>query len=135
MSFELFVVIIAVLIVICVSSLIAYRFLPKPTKKSKFQTQWKELQQYCAHKETWSTALIRADDLLDMALKRRRYKGTNMGERLVAAQRVFTDNDAVWMAHKLSSKLRTHPKARLQEKDVKLALISVRQGLKDLEVL
>lgn len=135
MSFEFLVITLVALIICSVTGFILYRFIPKPTKKAKFQAQWKELQKYCAHKETWPTALVKADDLLDMALKRKRYKGTNMGERLVAAQKIFTDNDAVWMAHKLSSKLRDNPKARLQEKDVKSALISLRQGLKDLGVL
>lgn len=135
MSFEMLVLIVVVLVVLLIIGALAFRFAPKPTKKSKFQNKWKDLQQYCAHKETWPTALIRADDLLDVALKRRRYKGKNMGERLVAAQKVFTDNDDIWYAHKLTSKVRDHPKSRLKEKDVKDALISMRQGLKDLDVL
>lgn len=135
MSFERIVLLLIIVFVLAVVGLILFRFVPKPTKKLKFQAQWKELQSYCAHKETWPKALTQADDLLDMALKRKRYKGKNMGERLVAAQKVFTDNDAVWVAHKLSSRVREHPKARLKEKEVKQALISLRQGLKDLEVL
>lgn len=135
MSFELAMILVFMIIGFIFLTIIIWRFAPKPTKKSKFQSQWKELQKYCAHKETWPAALIKADDLLDMALRRRRFKGANMGERLVAAQKVFTDNDSLWVAHKLSSKLREHPKARLQEKDVKSALVSLRQGLKDLEVL
>lgn len=127
-------VLIGVAVVLVVAFLVV-RFTPKRTKKSTFQTRWKEIYQFCAHKETWPTALVRADELLDMALKRRRYKGKNMGERLVAAQRIFTDNDSLWVAHKLSVKAREHPKMRLKEKDVKTALTSVRQGLKDLDVL
>ena len=129
------VVIFVGILVLLIVAAIVLRFAPKPTKKSKFQNKWKDLQKFCAHKETWPTALIKADDLLDMALKRRRYKGKNMGERLVAAQRVFTDNDDIWFAHKLTNKVREHPKSRLKEKDVKDALISMRQGLKDLDVL
>ncbi len=123
--------------VICLLSvlLLALRFGPKRTKRTKFQERWRDLQQFCAHKETWPTALIRADDLLDVALKRRRYKGKNMGERLVAAQRIFTDNDSIWYAHKLTARVREHPKSRLREKEVKDALVSLRQGLKDLDVL
>lgn len=135
MSFEKLVALGLGLTILIVVAGIAFRFAPKRTKKSKFQGKWKDLQQYCAHKETWPTALIRADDLLDMALKRRRYKGKNMGERLVAAQRKFTDNDDIWFAHKLTTKIREHPKSRLKEKDVKEALLSMRQGLKDLDVL
>ncbi len=135
MSFEAVVAVAGGILILIVVGIIAVRFAPKPTKKSKFQSAWKELQAYCAHKETWPTALIKADDLLELALKRRRYKGKNMGERLVAAQKVFSDNDAIWYAHKLTTKVKEHPKSRLKEKDVKDALLSLRQGLRDLDVL
>lgn len=135
MSFELLVVIGLAVIVLLVVVGLFFRHKPKRTRKATFQTKWKEVYTYCKHKETWPTALIRADELLDMALKRRRHKGKNMGERLVSAQKVFTENDAVWAAHKLSAKVREHPKTRLKEADVKTALVSIRQGLKDLDVL
>lgn len=135
MSFEMLVAVFIGLTILFVAAFLVVKLVPKRTKKSTFQAKWKEIYQYCAHKETWPTALARADELLDMALKRRRYKGKNMGERLVAAQKVFTDNDSLWFAHKLSVKSREHPKMRLKEKDVKDALTSVRQGLKDLDVL
>lgn len=135
MTFEMMVAIMLGLIVLLLIAAFFYKLMPKRTKKSSFQTKWKEIYQYCGKKDTWPTALDRADKLLDMALKRRRYKGKNMGERLVAAQKVFTDNDSIWIAHKLSVKLRDHPKARLSEKQVKEALVSMRQGLKDLDVL
>lgn len=135
MSFEMIVsVLIGVLVVLIIAGLVV-RFTPKRTRKSTFQGKWKEIQSFCAHKETWPSALTKADDLLDMALKRRRYKGKNMGERLVAAQKIFTDNDSLWAAHKLSAKVREHPKARLKESDVKNALVSMRQGLRDLDIL
>jgi hypothetical protein len=135
MSFELLVLIGLFVIVLLVVIGLLLRQKPKRTRRSTFQSRWKEVYSYCAHKETWPTALTRADELLDMALKRRRYKGKNMGERLVAAQKVFTENDSVWAAHKLSVKVREHPKSRLKETDVKQALVSMRQGLKDLDVL
>lgn len=127
-------VLVGVIIILVVAGLVV-RFAPKRTRKSTFQSKWKEVYAFCAHKETWPVALTRADDLLDMALKRRRYKGKNMGERLVAAQKVFTDNDSIWIAHKLTAKVKDHPKTRLKEKDVKDALVGIRQGLKDLDVL
>ncbi len=135
MSFEAVVVIGIGIIVLSIALFIVWRIIPKRVKKTKFQKQWRDLQKYCKHKETWPTALIKADDLLDIALRRKRFKGRNMGERLVAAQKKFTDNDAVWFAHKLTSKLRDHPKARLKEKEVKDALISLGQAMKDIGVL
>ena len=58
-----------------------------------------------------------------------------MGERLVDAQKVFTDNDGVWYAHKLRKKVEAEPDFKLKKTDVKDALIGIRQGLKDLGAL
>src|SRR4051794_32403045 len=63
-----------------------------------FQEKWRELQSFCKDKNTWPLAVINADKLLDDALRKRRYKGKSMGERLVSAQREFGDNDGVWFA-------------------------------------
>lgn len=121
--------------VILILAFLVVKFTPKRTKKSNFQAKWKDVIKYCAHKETWPSALSHADELLEEALSRRRYKGKNMGEKLVSAQKKFTDNDGVWAAHKLAVKASAHPKIRLKEKDVKIALASIRQALKDIEVL
>ncbi len=106
----------------------------KPRKKS-YQKRWKELQAYCKTKETWPQALFAADKLLDKAMIRRGIKGKTMGERLVNAQRKFTDNDELWFAHKLCKKLYDNPDLKLKEQDVKDALIGFRQALKDLGAL
>lgn len=105
-------------------------------KNEKFIARWKELQDFCRDKATWTNALIEADKLLDKALKKRRFKGKSMGERLVNAQRYITDNDDIWDAHNLVKKLIDAPeKVRLKENDVKEALISFREALKDLGAL
>jgi len=97
-----------------------------------FQNKWKELQAYCKDKQTWPLAVINADKLLDEALKKRKYKGKSMGERLVAAQRDFSDNDGVWFAHKMRNRLVHEADVKLKEAEVKKALIGIRQALKDL---
>lgn len=105
-------------------------------KTEKFVDRWKELQNFCRDKATWKDALIEADKLLDKALKKRRFKGNSMGERLVNAQRFITDNDDIWDAHNLVKKLIEAPeKVRLRETDVKEALLSFREALKDLGAL
>jgi hypothetical protein len=58
-----------------------------------------------------------------------------MGERLTKAQRVLSNNEAVWFGHKLRKKLESEPGMKLREKDVKQALIGIRQALKDLGAL
>jgi hypothetical protein len=108
----------------------------KIRKPEKFETKWKELQSYCRDKATWTEALIEADKLLDKALKKRKFRGKSMGERLVNAQRFITDNDDIWDAHNLVKKLIAAPeKVRLKENHVKEALISFREALKDLGAL
>jgi tryptophan 2,3-dioxygenase len=105
---------------------------PKVLDATYFQNKWKEAQVYCKDKSTWPLAIINADKLLDEGLKRRRFKGKTMGERMVAAQREFTDNDGVWYAHKLRNRLVHEADVKLKESDVRKALVGIRQALKDL---
>lgn len=108
---------------------------PRALKRPYFEKRWKELQGLCSSKNTWPLALINADKLLDEALRRRRFKGKSMGERLVAAQRILTDNDGVWFGHKLRNRLVHEDNVRLKEKDVRQALLGFRRALKDLGAL
>lgn len=108
---------------------------PRSLDTTDFQERWRALQRLCANKKTWPDAITQADTLLDEVLKKKRFSGKNMGERLVKAQRLLTDNDRVWFGHKLRAKVDSQPKARLQEKAVKEALLGIRQALKDLGAL
>ena len=114
---------------------VVIRRAPLKVKRHKTQKSWKELQKFCADKTTWPKALESADVLLDKALIKRGFKGRNMGERLVSAQREFTDNDGIWFAHKLARKAVEDAELKLKEKDVKEALLGIGQGLKDLGAL
>lgn len=105
---------------------------PKMLDSAYFQAKWKEAQVYCKDTATWPLAVINADKLLDEALKRRRFKGKTMGERMVSAQRELSDNDGVWYAHKLRNRLVHEADVKLREPDVKKALVGIRQALKDL---
>jgi hypothetical protein len=58
-----------------------------------------------------------------------------MGERLVAAQRTLSDNDAVWYAHKLRNRLVHEDNVRLTKRDVQKALSGFKQALRDLGAL
>lgn len=125
---------IALVVVVLVS-----RWLIKAQSRRKYplkvHQKWLNVQRLCANKETWNLAISDADKLLEEVLKKMRYKGKSIGERLVAAQRKLTDNDAVWYAHNLSKKLKENPTKRLRESDVKKALIGFRQALRDLGAL
>lgn len=110
------------------------RFRPRPLNTAYFQKKWQEAQALCKDKTTWPLAIINADKLLDEALKKRHYKGKTMGERLVSAQRMLTNNDGVWFGHKLRNRV-VHEQTKLREGDVKKALVGLRQALKDLGAL
>ncbi len=114
---------------------VVYRRTPKRLQSDRFLDDWKELQAYCRDKNTWPQAITDADKLLDKALKRRKFKGKRMGERMVSAQRMISNNDQLWFAHNLAKKVVANPAMKLKETDVKTALIGFRQALKDLGAL
>ena len=89
----------------------------------------------CSNKQSWPDVIQKADKLLDEALRKKRIRGKNMGERLVQAQRLLTDNDGVWFGHKLRARIEAEPSAKLKESEVKDALVGIRQALKDLGAL
>jgi hypothetical protein len=112
-----------------------YLRLPRKLKTARFVAQWKELQGHLTDKTSWPKALADADKMLNSALKARKFKGKSMGERMVSAQKVITNNDAMWFAHNLYKKVVAEPTIRLKEADVKTALIGYRNALKDIGAL
>lgn len=107
----------------------------KDLDRNYFQQKWKELQKGLSKTESWPMAIIQADNLLDEALKKRRFKGKTMGERLVSAQKSLTNNDGVWYGHKLRNQLVHEVNVNLKQKDVQNALLGIRQALRDLGAL
>ncbi len=135
MSFNTIAIIFALLILAGVGAVVYWKKWPRRLKPENFMNKWKGLQALCKEKATWPEALSEADMLLDKALKRRKFKGKSMGERLVSAQRSFTNNDGVWFAHNMCKKVLADPDMRLREDDVKAALIGFRQALRDIGAL
>lgn len=127
-------IMLATIITLAIAGVI-YSRLPKRLKTDNFVASWKQLQRHLKDKKTWSDAIVDADKLLDKALKKRKYKGKSMGARLVAAQRIFSDNDGVWFAHNLCKKILNDDSFRLKEPDVKDALVCFRQALRDIGAL
>jgi hypothetical protein len=125
-------------LVVLTTSLVAltsYKKLPKKVKRHHYTRQWREIQKLCIANTNWPQAILNADQLLDEVLKKRRKLGKTMGERLVAAQHDFSNNDGVWQAHKLANHVRHNTSKKLKENDVKSALVSFRQALRDLGAL
>lgn len=130
MTFIIIIIIFGV-VVLAVISRLAPRRTPK-LDHAYFQHAWLELLARVKTPEGMMLAVIDADKLLDEALRRRHFKGKTMGERLVSAQRIISDNDAVWYAHKLRNRLVHEPHVKLKKKEAQTALAGFKQGLKDL---
>jgi len=115
--------------------LLIVRKLPKRLKATHYTRKWRDIQKLCADKSNWPQAILLSDLLLDEVLRKKRKDGKTMGERLVSAQKVFTDNEAVWKAHKLANHIRQHSTDKLKESDVKDTLGALRQSIRDLGAL
>ncbi len=107
----------------------------KQLNKEYYESKWQDMQKLLKDSATWPLAVIEADKLLDHALKARRFKGKNTGERLVAAQHDIQANDDVWFGHKLRNKLVHESSVKLTERHVKDALMGIKRALKDLGAL
>lgn len=126
---------IVIILLLVVGSGYLLRRKPKHLNQAYYQDRWQTLQRLCKDRSTWPLAVIDADKLLDDALKRSRYRGKTMGERLVSAQRDIKDNDDVWFAHKLRNRIVHEESVKLTERMVKDALLGIRGALKDLGAL
>ena len=135
MSPEKIALIISVALVTVFTLTVVYRKFPKKMKTFKFKKQWMEIQKKCADQTAWRTVIAEADDLLDLALKKKKISGNSMGERLVKAQKTFTDNDSVWYGHKLRTKIDSNLDYIPKKEEVKKAMLGIRQGLKDVGAL
>jgi hypothetical protein len=111
------------------------KVVPSKLNQEYYQKRWSELLTRVKTSDGMSLAVIDADKLVDDAIKKRHFRGKTMGERLVAAQRTLTDNDAVWYAHKLRNRLVHEQNVRLKKRDVQKALAGFRQALRDLGAL
>ncbi len=124
----------AVLLILALVVIIRRRR-PAKLNSDRFTQRWKDLQKHCVSRKTWPQAVIEADNLLDEALKKARYKGKTTGERLVAAQHALTSNDSVWFGHKLRKTIVSEDVRKLKKSDVLAALSGFRQALRDLGAL
>jgi hypothetical protein len=129
-GFLIAIIVFGVVVLAIVSRLARRR--PHLLDQQYFSLKWMELLARVKTPEGMMLAIIDADKLLDEALKRRHFKGKTMGERLVSAQRMLSDNDTVWYAHKLRNRLVHEPNVRLKKNEAKNALAGFKQGLHDL---
>lgn len=114
-----------------------FRKKPRKLKPIHYSERWSALQKLCASRKTWPQAIIEADELVAEALKKAHFKGKTTGERLVAAQHHLSDNEQIWLGHKLYKRLLQEEVdvRTLKKQDVANALAGFRQALRDLGAL
>ncbi len=101
-----------------------------------FRSKWLKIEGSIIDDEaSCHLAILNADKLLDTALKARGFTGDTMGERMKSARATFSNNNAVWAAHKLRNQIAHEPDVNIKPKTARYALKAFKKGLKDLGAL
>lgn len=95
------------------------------------QLMWKEVES-TVHKHP-EQALLKADKLLDHALKKAGFTGT-LGEKMKKARSVFRDNNGVWSAHKLRNRIAHEIDIHVSTRQAEANLKHFKRALSDLGV-
>lgn len=104
-------------------------------EKGPFREAWRDIVLKANVEATYMIAVINADKLLDIALKKRNFKGETMGERLVSSKNVLSKRQKVWEAHKLRNRLVHEENVKLDRKITHEAIKGFESALKDLGAL
>lgn len=133
MNLSLIAIVAAGLIILGLVSLLARR--TSTINKDYFKKRWLEIVQLCNDKNTWFQAVVEGDKLLEEALKQSKYPGKSTAERMVKANRVFSDPDLTWRAHKIRNKVVHESDFKLKKNLVNQAMSGFKRALKDLGAL
>lgn len=105
--------------------------------QEKFRSKWLEIENTLSKENptTYSMCILRADSLLDEAMRTRGFKGSTMGERLKSSQKQYRNINSVWAAHKLRNKLAHESDYHPTYEITKQALTTFKNALKDLRAI
>lgn len=100
----------------------------------KYRRRWLEIEGLLSRDDQRKCqfAVIEADKLLDYAMKENGIKGDTMGERLKAAKARWSDNNAVWTAHKLRNQIVHEENVQVSYDVSRRALAGFKKALKDM---
>lgn len=111
----------------------------KPSKyldQQKYRERWLAISNaMTSDTGTQELAIINADKLLDQALRERGLFGDSMGERMKNAKSIFSNNNAVWSAHKLRNRIAHEHTVKLNPIVTKRAMAAFKAALKDVGAL
>lgn len=78
-------------------------------------------------------AIIEADKLLDFALTKMGYRG-NLGNKLKAAPRLFSNLNGLWAAHKIRNNIAHQINYQVDDMVYKKTMLAFKQAFKDLKI-
>lgn len=111
----------------------------KPSKylnQQKYRERWLAISHaITSDSGTQELAIINADKLLDQALRERGISGETMGDRMKNAKSMFSNNNAVWSAHKLRNRIAHESTVKLNPAATKRAMAAFKAALKDVGAL
>lgn len=107
---------------------------PRMLDQDKYRSRWMAIETKLKRddEDSYTVCVLEADKLLDQALRERGLAGKTMGERMKQCQGKWTNGNGVWAAHKLRNRIAHETDVRVDYNRTKQALVSYKQGLKDL---
>ena len=102
--------------------------------KQAYQVDWLNIMNSfdVKNRATYEMAILNADKLVARALKDLKISGETMGEQMKNAKAKFSNNDGLWIAHKLRNKIAHETNINLNPRLVQQALAQFKRALKDL---
>jgi hypothetical protein len=131
---SLILIIVAAVVILVLINLTG-KTVSKGIDKEHFRNEWNDAVMLLSKEEGKELSVVNADKLLDEALKCMGFRGSTMGERLVAAKNQIKDKDAIWAAHKLRNKIVHETKFKPSDAQLKAAMKSYHKTFKDMGVL
>ena len=131
------VIFIVAIIIVAVLLLVAIKLTGRRVhkfNKEEYQTKFLKIENRLNkdNPATFAMTVINGDKLLDKALSEMGVPGKTMGERLKKAGDKFSDENAVWRAHKLRNAIAHEDDLEITYRQAAGALAIYKQALKDL---
>ncbi len=109
----------------------------KQLDREMYQKVWRVIQRgaKAGNSDSLQMAIVKADKLLDKAMRDCGVAGATMGDRLKSRKGDWTDENGLWAAHKLRNQIAHETKVKLTAQSFRRAMTSFEQALKDLGAL
>lgn len=129
-----FIVAVLIVAVLLVVAMILTKKRTHRFNKEEYQTRFLKIENRLSkdNSATWAMTVISGDKLLDKALMEMGVAGKTMGDRMKHVGDKFSDENAVWRAHKLRNVIAHEDDLELSYKQAASALAIYKQALKDI---